>query len=101
MENNQNVLNMLGLAMRAGKLVSGEEITLKALKSKKLSLVLIAGDVSENTNKKIHDKCQYYETPVFTFMTKADISHAIGRSRSIIGVTDRGFAQKMRELMVK
>lgn len=90
---------MLGLAMRAGKLVSGEETTLKAVKSGDVSLVIIAADVSDNTKKKMHDKCLTYDTPIVMFMTKAHISHAIGRSRSIIGIKDRGFARKMRELM--
>jgi ribosomal protein L7Ae-like RNA K-turn-binding protein len=31
--NRQKALNMLGLAMRAGKLVTGEEMTIKEVKS--------------------------------------------------------------------
>ena len=32
MENKTKILNLLGLAMRAGKLVTGEELTLKDIR---------------------------------------------------------------------
>lgn len=45
-------LSRLGLATRAGKLISGEEIVLKAIRSGEAKLVLLAGDASDNTRKK-------------------------------------------------
>ena len=42
-------LSLLGLAMKAGKVVSGEFATEKAVKGKTAFLVLIAEDASENT----------------------------------------------------
>lgn len=44
-------LSQLGMAMRAGKLITGDEIVLKAVRNKKVHLVVIAGDASENTKK--------------------------------------------------
>ncbi len=53
MENkNQKFLNLLGLAMRAGKLVTGEELTLKDIRANKAKFVFVAQDASENTRKK-------------------------------------------------
>lgn len=40
------------MAMRAGKLVTGDETVLKAVRSGKAKLVLVAGDASDNTKKK-------------------------------------------------
>ena len=56
MENKTKILNLLGLAMRAGKLVTGEELTLKDIRANKAKFVFVAQDASENTRKKIKDK---------------------------------------------
>ena len=47
------VLSLLGLATRAGKIKSGSFLTEQAVKAGKAYLVLIAGDASENTKKKL------------------------------------------------
>ena len=44
-------LAMIGLAQKAGKIVSGEFATEKAVKTGKAALVIVAGDASENTKK--------------------------------------------------
>ena len=45
----EKALNLLGLAMRAGKLVTGEELTLKDIRAQKVNLVFIASDAGKNT----------------------------------------------------
>lgn len=44
-------LSQLGMAMRAGKLITGDEIVLKAVRNKQVHLVILAGDASDNTKK--------------------------------------------------
>ena len=46
------VLSLIGLAMKAGQVVSGEFSVEKCIKSGKAKLVIIATDASENTKKK-------------------------------------------------
>ena len=46
-------LSLAGLAAKAGKVVSGEFATEKAVKTGKAFLVITARDASENTKKKI------------------------------------------------
>ncbi|MFL2100563.1 YlxQ-related RNA-binding protein [Desemzia sp. FAM 23989] len=99
MTNEQKALNLLGLATRAGKLVSGEDLTIKHVRSEKAKVVIIANDASENTRKKISDKCQYYEIPYTIQYSKAELSQAIGKERTIVCLTDAGFAKKIRELL--
>jgi len=48
-------LSMLGLAARAGRIVSGEFTVEKEVKSGRAYLVLIAEDASENTRKKFQN----------------------------------------------
>ena len=45
------ILSLVGLAMKAGKVVSGEFSTEKAVKEGKASLVIVAEDASDNTKK--------------------------------------------------
>ncbi len=97
--NKEKTLNLLGIAMKAGKIISGEELTLREVRSKKAKIVFVAADASENTLKKMQDKCLYYQVPCILTFNQAEISHAIGRSRMICGVCDQGFAKKMQELM--
>ena len=60
--NKQKALNMLGLAMRAGKLITGEEMTINEIRKRKVNLVIVTIDASENTQKKVSDKSKYYQT---------------------------------------
>lgn len=44
--------SLLGLMQRASKLITGEELVVKAIQNKKAYHVIIASDASENTRKK-------------------------------------------------
>ncbi len=87
-------LSSLGLAFRARKLVVGTDITLTHLTKKKLSLVILATDASEQTKKKIYDKAKTYGTQVIEEVTSDELSQALGKfGIKVIGVTDQGFSQ--------
>lgn len=100
MTNNNKALNLLGMAMRAGKIVSGEELTINDIRSGNAKIVFVANDASPNTIKKINDKSTYYQVPCYSEFSQMELSHAIGRSRMIIGVCDKGFAKKFQELLM-
>lgn len=99
MNNNQRILNLLGLSMRAGKLISGEQQVLTEIKNKQTKLVFVAADASSNTKKKFLDKCRYYDVPIAIEFTKEELSHAIGKQRTICAVTDEGFSGRFQELL--
>lgn len=90
---NHKELSPLGLAAKAGKVVSGEFATEKAVKTGKAFLVLTAEDASENTRKKFSDMCSYYQVPFYIIGTKEELGNAIGKEyRASLGVTDENFA---------
>ena len=69
-------LAMIGLAQKAGKIVSGE----------------FAGDASENTKKMFTNMCAFYEVPVYIYSDKETLGHAIGKQfRASLAVVDEGF----------
>lgn len=83
--------------MRAGKLVTGEEIVLKAIRSGEAKLVLLAHDASDNTNKKFADKCNSYKVPLLVGYTRYELGAAVGKpERVVFAVTDRGFADMLQ-----
>ncbi|MDR0921104.1 MAG: YlxQ-related RNA-binding protein [Lactobacillales bacterium] len=99
MTNSERVLNLLGLAQRAGKLITGEELTIDDIRREKTKVVFVASDASGNTRKKIKDKSSYYAVPYFERFNQAELSHAIGKIRMVVGVNDAGFAKKLIELL--
>lgn len=92
---NKQVASLLGLAMRARKLATGES-ALKAVQSQQAHLVFIASDASDNTKKKYIDKCTYYHVDYYV-STSEELSNSVGKiNRMAIAVLDAGFAKSMK-----
>ena len=101
---NSKFLSMLGLAKRAGALITGTDLVTKALPSGKICLVIYAENSSQNTEKKITDKCKFYGTQcVKAEYAAQDIAHAIGKlsSTCAIGVSDENFSKELLTLISK
>lgn len=99
MNNDQKILNLLGLARRAGKLEAGEDMALKAIRNGKASLVFFASDGGPSTLKKFTDKTTSYDVPMCTRFSKAQLADATGMPRTVLAVANRGFAKKMRQYL--
>ena len=92
------VYSMIGLAEKAGNVVSGEFSTEKAVKSGKACLVILASDASGNTRKHFSDMCAYRNVPLCIYGNKEELGHAIGKEmRANLAVTDKGFADAIRK----
>lgn len=93
-------MSLLGLATRAGKVISGEELVVKEIRSGNAKLILLAEDASDNTTKKITDKSHHYGVPMRTASDRYTLGHAIGKdARVTVAVMDAGFAKKMAALL--
>lgn len=99
MNNLDKLINLLGLAQRAGRLISGEEQVIQAIRKNKVQLVFLARDAGPNLQKKITDKSNYYKIEVSTVLSTLELSSAVGKPRKVIAVADTGFSKKMRTLM--
>lgn len=88
------ILSTIGLASKAGKIVSGEVPTEKAVKSQKACLVIISEDASKNTTKKFTNMCTFYNVPILFYSTKEALGRAMGKNmRSSMAFLDEGFAK--------
>jgi ribosomal protein L7Ae-like RNA K-turn-binding protein len=95
---NDKFMSYLGLAMRAGKLITGDEGVLKAVRSGEAKLVVMAEDASPNMQKKYRDKCGSYQVPLIERGSRFELGASIGKAeRVLIAVTDSGFAQMLRK----
>lgn len=96
-------LNMLGLAMKAGKLAFGTDRVTDCVRAgKNIYLVLISSDASENTKKRISNCCKYYDVAYEMINYTGDmIGKAIGKTSDIssVALTDRGFADAIVRLI--
>ena len=94
------LLNLIGLAKKAGKLEVGEEPVGAAARSKHARLILIASDAADNTRRRaLHfgeaGECICLEIPP----TKEDLGRALGRtSCALLALTDRSVSEIGREV---
>ncbi|OCA85435.1 50S ribosomal protein L7 [Bacillus sp. FJAT-27225] len=93
-------MSLLGLANRARKVISGEELSIKEIRSGKAKLVLLSADASSNTAKKVTDKCSSYSVPYKIVDSREELGSAIGKeARVVVAVLDDGFATKLMTLL--
>ena len=94
--NQDRILSMIGLATKAGNVVSGEFSVEKAIKTGKAFLVIIADDASDRTKKSFKDSCSYYKVPIVIYKDKETLGHSMGKQfRASLAILDKGFADSL------
>lgn len=95
----QQLLQILGLAKRAGALVTGNDTCMTSVRTGKAALAIVAADTGANAKKKYHDKCKSYNVPIVELLDKDQLGHAVGKAQSaILVITDQGFAKRIRQM---
>lgn len=91
---------LLGLANRAGKVVSGEEPVLAAVRGHEAKIVLLAADASARTKETWRNKSDYYGISLRTVPDRFILGKAIGKDhRVVVAVNDKGFSKKLTALL--
>jgi ribosomal protein L7Ae-like RNA K-turn-binding protein len=84
-----DMLNTLGLAYRAKKVVLGEEVLNRI---DKVKLMFIASDISEKSRERYEKKCYYYGIDHIDDYLSKELSEALGKNNvKVIGILDEGF----------
>ena len=92
-----NILNMLGLALRAGRLEVGEEPVGAVCRARDCRLIIVARDAADNTFRRVRHfadagQCLWISVP----FTKDELGSAVGRtSCAMLALTDIGFAESI------
>lgn len=92
------VLSLVGLATKAGRTVSGEFSTEKAVKSGEAYLVIVSEEASGNTKKKFRNMCEYYKVPLYFFGMKDELGRAMGKEfRASLAILDEGLGNALKK----
>ncbi len=84
----------MGFAAKAGALQTGYNTSLSLIARRKVKLLIVAEDASDNTKKKMTQKCAGRNVECRVFGTKEKLSHATGNGEnSVFALTDRNFAR--------
>ncbi len=98
------LLGALGLCRRAGKLICGvdlicTELRKSAARTQTVQAVLAASDVSDNTRKKLNDKCNFYGVSLILLPYRAEeLAAAVGKDAPIgaVAITDAKLWQSVK-----
>lgn len=94
MQNKQKVLNSLGLALKAGKLVSGEDAVIHAMQTNQTKLIFLASDASIQAKDKFEKKAFFYGVQIIELFNAEELSKSIGKlHRKAIAICDEGFTK--------
>ena len=97
---NPKLLNLIGMARRAGCLEIGFEAAAEAIRKNKASLVLIASDTAARTEKELRFHCKDKKIEVLRLVfTKFELSNAIGAQAGAVAICDKGFEKRAKELL--
>lgn len=98
------LLNLLGLARRAGKLAMGHDMAMESLKNGKSALVLISRTASTRLEKEFRRAAENLPVSAGVRIIPYSIDelhHAVGYKAGVFSVNDAGFAAKMLQLLAE
>jgi len=98
----KKLCGMLGLAKKAGRIISGTELVCDAVRKGKVCQVYIASDASQNTVKRLSNCCTYYGTPCAVIaIDGAELGHSVGKKsiQAAAAVTDTGFTAAINKII--
>lgn len=105
----KGLLSVVGLCHRAGKTVIGVEMICEALKKRGVRdgsddvIVIEAKDTSENTHKRVSDRCAYYKARHIRLETDClSLGRAVGKSAvGAIMINDQSFCRAIDKQLMK
>jgi ribosomal protein L7Ae-like RNA K-turn-binding protein len=99
---NDRLKGMVGLAVKAGKAVSGGFAVEGAIKRRFARLVLVDGRASENTVKQYASMCKNNSVKCVLLEDSGVLEELLGRdNRTVLAVTDVRFADAILEILRK
>ena len=99
MEKHKQILSMISLAKRAGKVVFGFDAVCEELSKKQWNTVFVASDLSEKTNKEIQRECKKHFFMHITLpLSMDDLSVISHKKVGVLCITNQSFAIKIKTL---
>ena len=96
----QRIINLLSMAQKAGRIVSGAFAVEQAVKKQQAVLVLLAEDAAEESKKKFTTLADKFAIPYAACLERETLGNCLGKDfRAVAALTDAGFARKLSQLM--
>lgn len=90
------VQNLLSMAARARRIVSGAFMAEEMLRKKRGTYLLLARDASEETKDKFTRMAAQMDVPAAELLTMQQLGHCLGKEyRAVALLIDRGFAKRL------
>lgn len=87
------VESYMGFAARARKLFTGYNTCIFMAEKRRLRLLILAEDLSENSKEKMLKAAKQYKLPYRVYGNMQDLSHATGcEGKGIFGIADENLA---------
>ena len=91
----KRMLNMLGLCMRAGRIISGEKACVQAVRAGGACAVVLDRAAAKNAVKAVSDACAFYQVPL-VYAPENELGDAIGKpGRMVAAITDPSMADRI------
>ncbi|MCL1808689.1 MAG: ribosomal L7Ae/L30e/S12e/Gadd45 family protein [Clostridiales bacterium] len=89
----KKIHSYLGFAKRSGNLVSGYNACIRSMSRRKIKLLVLAGDLSENSLSKMTKEAEKWKVPYRVFSCIDEISWMTGQTGvGILGITEKNFS---------
>ncbi len=89
-----DIMNLMSICRRAGKLTLGMDEVKGSVRSGKAYIVLVTKDLAERSLSEITRVCEEYDTPIYQITESMyDVGAALGKVYGFMSVTDAGFAK--------
>ena len=100
MTTERRIRNLLSMAQKAGRIVSGSTAVEQALQAKKAKRILVAVDATEDSREKFEYLSEKYKIPCSLCLTKEALGECLGREyRAVAALLDKGFSDALRKLL--
>lgn len=96
--NRDDVLPLVGLANRAGKIKAGSFLAREAVRTGSSRLIIVAHDASDNVKKRFKNACKFYGVKYLEYADKASLGRFSSKSEAaVISINDPDFAKGIIE----
>ncbi len=107
--NEKALLSVIGLCRGAGRAVIGVDMICEALKKRGIRsdsddvIVIEASDTSENSHKRISDRCEYYKARHIRLESSCiELGRAVGKSAvGAVMINDQSFCRAIDKKLIK
>ncbi|MCB9498530.1 MAG: hypothetical protein H6687_01405 [Bacillales bacterium] len=97
--NEEKILNLVGLAIKAGKATKSASLTINEIKRGEVLLVLMEEGLTTDSARQIKNKCSFYGIPLIDTLKNGSLKKATGGIlNNVTGILDKGIKESILKL---